>query len=362
MAPVKKQTSSRATKRGATTAKAATSSRARKSRSAAGPAIGATQTLPQFLAQAGTLTTAQRQKIVDQARTMIEQLHVHLPLKRAMHATDPVQRLKLLRFRLAGLSERQFHDEMIDIFTDLRDLHTNYILPAPYQTKTAFVPFLLEEFWEGSTRRYLVSKTLAGFTHATFKPGVVVTSWNGIPIERAVELNADRQAGSNPDARHARGLEALTIRTMAMASPPDEHWVIVGYRDGSTEREIRLNWQVFEPDPTPSGSAAPGARGRASRATIGLDLRTEIARRVKKALFNRRAMDLERAAARSTRARSAGNLADTSTMPDVFSFQTVDDAERHIRLHPHLDVHGARRGRVPRRVHAHRCAACPKTA
>ena len=31
----------------------------------------------------------------------------------------------------------------------------------------------------------------------TFKPGVVVTSWSGVPIDRAVDLNAERQAGSN---------------------------------------------------------------------------------------------------------------------------------------------------------------------
>ena len=194
---------------------------------------GATTTLAQFLASTGTLSAAERSTIVDQAEVMLQALYVHLPLKRSMHATDPVQRLKLLRFHLAELSERQFHDEMIDIFVDLRDLHTNYILPSLYATKTAFLPFLLEEFFEGGMRTYLVSKMLAGFTHPTFKPGVVVTRWSGVPIDRAVEVNADRQAGSNPDARHARGLEALTIRAMAMSSPPDENWVIVGYLDGT---------------------------------------------------------------------------------------------------------------------------------
>src|SRR4026208_80491 len=124
---------------------------------------GATTTLEQFLASTGTLTASQRGKIVDQAEVMLEALYVHLPLKRSMHAIDPVQRLKLLRFHLAALSERQFHDEMIDIFTDLRDLHTNYILPSPYATKTAFLPFLVEEFFDGARRKYLVSKMLAGF-------------------------------------------------------------------------------------------------------------------------------------------------------------------------------------------------------
>src|SRR6185436_14975932 len=188
------------------------------------------------------------------------------------------------------MSERQFHDEMIDIFTKLRDLHTNYILPSPYASKTAFLPFLIEEFFEGNTRRYLVSKMLAGFTHPTFKPGVIVTSWSGVPIDRAVELNADRQAGSNPDARRARGLESLTVRTMAMSSPPDENWVMVGYRDGATDRELRIDWNVFEPDPAPpgGGGGGGGSRGNAVKrmAAYGVDLRTELARRAKKALFN----------------------------------------------------------------------------
>jgi Peptidase family S41 len=281
---------------------------------------GATTTLEQFLASTGTLTPAQRARIVDQAEAMLAFLYVHLPLKRSMHAIDPLQRLKLLRFHLATLSERQFHDQMIDIFTDLRDLHTNYILPNPFASKTAFLPFLLEEFFEGGRRSYLVSKMLAGFTHPTFKPGVVVTSWSGVPIDRAVDVNADRQAGSNPDARHARGLESLTIRTMAMSSPPDEMWVVVGYLDGTVARELRIDWQVFEPDPGPSVIA--GGRGRA-RASLGLDLRTELARRAKKALFNPQAMATERAVVGSPKGRPAVNLADTSTMPDVFAFRTV---------------------------------------
>ncbi len=55
-------------------------------------------------------------RLVEQATTLIDDVYVHLPLKRAMHAVDPVQSLKLLRRRLAAISERQFHNEMIDIF------------------------------------------------------------------------------------------------------------------------------------------------------------------------------------------------------------------------------------------------------
>jgi hypothetical protein len=104
---------------------------------------------------------------------------------------------------------------------------------------------------------------------------------------------------------------------MAMSAPPDERWVVIGYLDGTTPREIRLDWQVFEPEPGPSSGGGGGGRARAS---LGLDLRTELARRAKKTLFNPRAMATERAAESGS---AAVNLADTSAMPDVFAFRTV---------------------------------------
>ena len=46
----------------------------------------------------------------------------------------------------------------------------------------------------------------AGPEVLSFEPGVDVLYWNGVPIKRAIELNGESQAGSNIDARFARGL------------------------------------------------------------------------------------------------------------------------------------------------------------
>jgi Peptidase family S41 len=299
--------------------------------------LAAVSSLPDFLSTAGELTEADRTLLVDQALVLLDDLYVHLPFKRAMHAIDPIQRLKLLRHRVPQLSERQFHDEMIRIFTGLRDLHTNYVLPTPYQTKTAFLPFLIEEYHEDEAPHYLVSKTFAGLQHRHFKPGVELVYWNGMPIIRAVELNADRQAGSNDDARHARGLEAMTIRPLNLSAPPDEEWVIVGYRDARGDRSIRLEWRVFEPDPSPEG--VDPKENRATARALGIDARTEAVRRAKKTLFAPGAMEAERAslAARGDDAPGAPGVdpSTTSTMPDVFSFETVQTPSGsfgHIRI------------------------------
>ena len=240
---------------------------------------------------------------------MLSGVFVHLPLKRAMHGIDPVQRLKLLRYRLEteiaentpSSDDRGFHGEMIDIFHSLRDLHTNYILPLSYQGKTAFLPFLVEEYFDGVTprrRQYIVTKTRDLPTGDTFRAGVTVTHWNGIPIERAVELNAAREAGSNPDARFARGLEALTLRPMGLSAPPDEAWVIIGYRPlGQTQTlERRFEWQVIVPPGTISGvdvDDPTAILGDAAR-NLGFDAETEAVRRARKAIFDPPAMERER--------------------------------------------------------------------
>jgi hypothetical protein len=292
------------------------------------------QSLQAFNAQLGTLTAAERGTLVSQATVLIEQVYAHLPLKRAVHAVDPVQRLHNLAARMAPLSEREFHDELIAIFTELRDLHTNYILPRPYAGKIAFLPFLVEEAFAGDKPRYLVTKLLAGFTHPTFGVGAEVTHWSGTPIDRAVEINAGRQAGSNPPARHARGLEALTLRDMGQNAPPDELWVLVRYvpAGGGEPQELRLDWQVFAPDPTPDG-VDPGDADAPAARLLGYDSAAEARRRAKKELFNPAAMEVEAAAVAAAAAGGgfagggpAGGADTTTTMPDVFSFRTVQTA------------------------------------
>lgn len=288
--------------------------------------IGPPQTLGEFLKTAGELSLEERGQIVDQALLMLEHVYVHLPLKRAMHAVDPMQRLRLLRLRLGSLSERAFHDEMITVYTHLRDLHTNYVLPHPFQSNVAVLPFRVEEFFEAGERRYVVTSVSPVVNDRYFKPGVVPTHWNGIPIARAVELNAERESGSNLAARRAQGIESLTNRWMGMSLPPDEEWVVLGYNDGSRDGEIRFEWQVLTPGSPASGAdvmsaVAPGA------AQLGVNAKAEVQRRVRKLLFSPESIEAERrmagfgadARAVAAAAPAAGvDLGASSTLPDVF--------------------------------------------
>src|SRR5579884_852592 len=246
-------------------------------------------TLPDFLRSAGTLTLPERRLLVDQALVLLEQNYVHLPLKVAMHAVNPVQRLRLLRIRLERQSTDQldpewlFHSEMSEIFHSVRDLHTNYLLPRPFAGKVTFLPFRVEEFFDEEGAQYIVSQVVQGFSAPGFGPGAEVTHWSGIPIARAIALNAARFAGSNGAARLARGLDSLTVRPLVIHLPPDEEWVTVSYvgTDG-IERELRQKWLVTDNLPPFVGDPNEVS---ASAAALGLDLDGDEANRARTLLF-----------------------------------------------------------------------------
>jgi hypothetical protein len=220
------------------------------------------------------LSRRERLRIIDQALLLLEMNYVHLPLKRAMHAIDPIQQLKLLKFRLETNkpdkmeNEAKFHRRLLQIFASLRDLHTLYQLPAPFKNHTAFLPFLLEQYFEKrGTRRidkYLVTRVVDPYLSADntsqpaalqFQPGVEVLYWNGIPIQRAIEINGETQAGSNSEARFARGLDNLTVRPLEMSLPPDEDWVDVTYRTRAGKTfTLKMQWLVFNTDEKPTAA------------------------------------------------------------------------------------------------------------
>ena len=83
----------------------------------AGPArpfLGKATSLGEFLATAGKLEPKDRAAIVDQAIVLLEGFYAHLPLKRAMHAIDPLQRLRLLRHRPEQFGSEQGFDDPSD--------------------------------------------------------------------------------------------------------------------------------------------------------------------------------------------------------------------------------------------------------
>ena len=276
----------------------------------------ATKAAPASLA---ALTNDERLLLIDQAMLMLQEVYAHLPLKRALHAIDPIQRLQLLRLRQDALDEREFQSEILDIFVSLRDLHTNYTLPKTYWPNFAFLPFRVEEYYADGERKYLVSWVSPQNTDPKLKAGVEITHWNGSPIDLAVARNAAREAGSNAEARRARGLEALTLRWFGGSLPPDEDWVTLTYTAGSTTAESRHEWKVVTREDLVSllGPAGDEPTDMA-HAGLGIDIKTELLRRVRKALFDAPALRAESEMAEQRASGAEASRTDVSVMPDVY--------------------------------------------
>jgi hypothetical protein len=297
--------------------------------------------LEDFLATAGNLTLDERKLLVDQALVLFNENYVHLPFKVAMHGINPLRRLRLLRTHLDRQTaetmdpEREFHSELSAIFHSLRDLHTNYLLPAPYNTRIAYLPFLVEEYRDAAGSHYVVGHIVEGYAAPGLLPGAEITYWNGIPIERAVEINADRFAGSNLAARHRRGVESLTLRSLRIHLPPDEVWVTINFIDNDgVERELSEKWLVVENLP----SFVPELGGVTSAtAAMGLDIGADELSRAKRMLFKPQSIAQEQlAAATGAPPPVAADAAEVpSMMPGVFRARAVETTSGtfgHVRI------------------------------
>jgi Peptidase family S41 len=294
----------------------------------AGAPIAESVPLPDFVASAGNLSHAQRMTIVQQALVLLESNYVHLPLKAAMHAVNPVQRLRLLRARLGQQTdatmapERDFHREMSSIFHSVRDLHTNYVLPAPFNGMIAYLPFQVERCVDGGAEKYIISHMAQGVANPPFTRGVEVTHWNGVPIALAVTVSGERFAGSNRAARLARGIDALTLRPLRLHLPPDEEWVTITYLDADGVRhELRQPWLVGPNVPPLADADAPTT----AAASMGLDLFADEVGRARALLFAPQAVEQHlsdvQAEVETEPAEAGAEL--TTTMPLVFRARSV---------------------------------------
>jgi Peptidase family S41 len=254
--------------------------------------------LQEFPAGVGELNWGERLSVLDAWVQVLDGVYAHLPLKRALYGYDPIRAIEHLRQQVPALNDLQFHRELAMLINRLRDAHTQYKGPQTLEGVVASLPFLVEAYGPADDPRYVVSKVnVRAIGDKNFVPRVSLEWWNGVPFDRAVDLHAESETGGRPDARRARALESLTFRALGYAPPPNEQWVVIGYRDRSNRsHEIRLDWQVVTPD-----RASTASRAGATRTRRAINPAAEAVRRAKKLIFNPELWKAERKPARALR-------------------------------------------------------------
>ena len=241
-----------------------------------------------------TLSVTQRHDLLDVWTTMFEDVYVHYSQKRALYGFDPLRALAALRRQIPFLESAEFLRELTLLVNRLRDQHTQLYVDAAAADLTPYVaalPFLAEVYGPYLTPTYVVTKVTEDLADARpdadtdFGVGARLTTWNGVPFGRTVDLYAETLTGGRPDARRARALETLTQRPLQYLPPPDELWVDIGYRladdpEGAPDRTIRLEWRAIAP-----AKAITADNLIALRTRRAIDATSEAARRARKLLF-----------------------------------------------------------------------------
>jgi hypothetical protein len=200
-----------------------------------------------------------RRPYLDAIVRALSGLYVHMPFKRARHGASPIDRLNALALNLRNLSELDFQQALLAIFLELHDPHTLYVMPEPFKSATAFLPFLVAVCYEtrekdGGTSlepQFVVTRVAKGFDGGGLEPGVRITHWNGVPMKIAVHQMALRENGANRHACFARAVANLTIRPLSRMLPPESVTLTMGFEPAPGSRlkkafEVTMDWSVRE--------------------------------------------------------------------------------------------------------------------
>ncbi len=245
------------------------------------------QTLAAFLLTVPPLTVAEKRNIIEAAAGVLADHYAHLPHKRSAHGIDPVARLRALARSVEDIStETGFHAELVQVFAEMRDLHTVYTLPTAYAGMVAFLPFQVGIAHEGATRQVIVTHVIPGAVHAPFAEGVEIVAWNGVPIWRAIEKLAAYTGGSNRAASQARAVAAFTQRPLLRLAPPDEMHVEIEYvTEAGNRHRTRLDWRVCRLVSDGHIAHKPAAPASPHCLTLALDDMGDALRRHRKSTY-----------------------------------------------------------------------------
>jgi C-terminal processing protease CtpA/Prc len=178
--------------------------------------------------------------VIAQARALLDQACVHLPFIRA-RGIDPVKRLDHLRANLPETTSHFYH-ALLSIFAEIGDRHTQCFLPKPFAKKTAFLPFLVKEYFENGKPHLAV----VGSGIDDLQRGDTLISWNGAPVAKALEQHMALQLGANTEARLAKAVQTLTFRPLAFMPPPEEDVMLESIGLDGQRRKMRLEWRVAD--------------------------------------------------------------------------------------------------------------------
>jgi hypothetical protein len=193
-----------------------------------------------------SLSNDEKVLIVDQASIIFEKFYVNLDHKKIKYNIDPVKDLRILKGKINELSEEEFHNEMIRIFTSVKDYHVNYYLPHPYKCYTSYAPIYFgpagnKVAVSGFAPDYIISLGLEN----KISLGDELVSFNGLNAIDAIKKENKLTSGSTVGADFILGTYALSYKSQEEYLFPEENEINVTLKKASGEIiSVTVPWYV----------------------------------------------------------------------------------------------------------------------
>ena len=194
-------------------------------------------------------TAAERQTLADQAYLFISQLYVHrdIKIKDFGKKADPLNKLRAIKKYSTHFSNEELHQRISGVFTQLHDLHTNYIAPKPLSCAATFIPLRFESVLDGEQSSVLVSAKLALQAQSIegIEVGDQLLSINGKSVENVLRRLGKISGGANPEAMRVRAIEMLSLRSLSTQKIPQEDSLVLKFRRKDQRIEKTVPWFAY---------------------------------------------------------------------------------------------------------------------
>jgi hypothetical protein len=112
---------------------------------------------------------------------------------------------------------------------------------------------MIEVYFDRKEKAHYIASNVSDWGRKdNFKAGVEVETWNGVPIERAVQRYADQESAGRADSMRSAALGSFTQRPLETYSLPDEDSVTIGFRQVNSAGTpvgkrlfVTLEWRVL---------------------------------------------------------------------------------------------------------------------
>lgn len=195
------------------------------------------------------LTSTEKLILAEQAQLLLRDLYVNRYQKKNMYGdspsfdghVDPVDAIDALIEKIDSLSTEEFELGIQKIFIDQRDLHLNYIFPAPYSNYESFLPLTLTrvssngDFFQvrvNGIHKDLLPVSIGNQRQP--KIGDIVVSYDNIPILEVVELLKQKGMGANKFGGFSRALEQMALIPHSLYTLPPKDTIKVGFKSAET--------------------------------------------------------------------------------------------------------------------------------